>query len=938
MIDPRPLSPALAAGLALRTEPFVPGTSIGRYRIVALAGSGAMGDVYRAHDPALDRDVALKVLPSDLVHDRDRVRRFAHEARAASALSHPHIVTIYEVGHARPSLNVQPIAGARPPRGLEVHYIAMEYIDGRTLREAVEGDALPLRRCIELLAEVADGLTKAHAAGIIHRDLKPDNILVAREGYAKIVDFGLAKLVDSDAIGPIGADSPTVALTQKGEILGTPAYMSPEQVTGGTIDQRSDIFAFGCILYELLNGRQPFDGDSFVDTLHKIIHDAPPPQDESTPLELRQVVETCLQKNPAGRYASIADAGRALRGWLYAEAVPVLPRARRKPVIGRRWLVAVAIILALVIAVGVALARRYAGGKSRAEELSIRRVTSNGRVMRAAVAPDGRYVAYVIDDAQGSSVWIEQIETRSRLQIAPPSHAMYAGLAFSRDGNYVYFTRYDSEPLGALWRVPILGGKAEMLVQDVDTLPAFSPDGAHLAFVRDDYNRATSTIYVANSDGSGVRSLSSSRIPHRFASPTWAPDGQHLVAVDDTSLAEIDYPSGQRHDLSTKVRFQKFNGVTWMPDGSLVAAAAGEYGSDHIRLWRVDPASGECRALTDELSSVLAPTVTADGSTIAALQVVRQANLFWVDDASGAHQLTTGIGSADGVGGVAWAGDRVLYSSSADGNPDLWSVDPKGGEPVRLTTAGAIDVTPTPAPDGSLVVYRSGSGMQFSLWSMRPDGSERRALTSGEIDGDFAISPDSKALAWASLDRPSNEWVLWTMPLAGGERHRLTSRRSVLDQIRFAPDGKSILFTGYENTHCVAFRIPAAGGVATALTSGPSFDAGASPDGRTFSVSLGKVHGDQAALGLVPAGDPSHVRSIETNGAHYRWRDSNTISFTRDEHGTANLWLQPLAGGPPRKLTSFSDGAIADYAWSRDGRRAVVAHVVDSVDVVLLRR
>ncbi len=920
-------------------DPFVPGTSVGRYRIIALAGSGAMGDVYRAHDRALDRDVALKVLPSDLVNDRDRVRRFAHEARAASALSHPHIVTIYEVGHARPSLNVQPIAGARTPRGSEVHYIAMEFIDGRTLREAVEGDSLPLRRRIEVLTEVADGLTKAHGAGIIHRDLKPDNILIAREGYAKIVDFGLAKLVDSDAISPINSNSPTMALTQKGEILGTPAYMSPEQVTGGTIDQRSDIFAFGCILYELLNGRQHFDGESFVDTLHKIIYDPPPPQDENAPLQLRQVVETCLQKNPADRYGSIADAGRALRGWLYAEAVPAPAPVSKEPILGRRSLIAAAAVLvAIVIAGGAALAHWYTRGNSRAEDVSIRRVTSNGRVARAAVAPDGRYVAYVIDDAQGSSVWIEQIETHSRLQIAPPSPAMYAGLAFSRDGNYVYFTRYDTYPLGALWRVPILGGKAEPLVQDVDTMPALSPDGAHLAFVRDDFNSATSTLYVANSDGSGVRSLSSARIPHRYGSPAWGPDGRHLVVVDDTSLAEIDYPSGQRRDLSTRVHFQRLNGVTWMPDGSLTVAASGEYGSDHIRLWRVDPSSGECRALTDELSSVLAPSVTADGSTIAALQVVRQANLFWVDDANAVHQLTTGVGSANGMGGVAWAGDRVLYSSSADGNPDLWSVDPKGGEPVRLTTSGAIDLTPTPAPDGSLVVYRSGSGMQFSLWCMRPDGSERRALTSGAMDGDFAISPDSKTLAWASLDRASNEWVLWTMPLAGGERHRLTSRRSVLDQVRFSPDGKSILFTGYENTHCVVIRIPAGGGVATSLTSGSSFDASISPDGRTLSCSFGKVHDEQAALGLMPVDDSSHVRTIEIKGSHYRWRDGRTVSFVRNENGTANLFLQPIAGGAPHKLTAFSDGSIADYAWSRDGRRAVVAHVVDSVDVVLIRR
>ncbi len=246
-------------------------------------------------------------------------------------------------------------------------------------------------------------------------------------------------------------------------------------------------------------------------------------------------------------------------------------------------------------------------------------------------------------------------------------------------------------------------------------------------------------------------------------------------------------------------------------------------------------------------------------------------------------------------------------------------------------------MTPTTAPDGSLIVYHAVKGKQYSLWCMRPDGSERRALTGGEMDGDFAVSPDSKTLAWASLDKPSNEWVLWTMPLAGGPRRRLTSRRSVLDQIRYTPDGKTILFTGYENTHVVIFRIASAGGTATALTAGPSFDAGVSPDGRTVSCAFGKVHEEQSPLGLMPFNDPSRVRTIEVKGGDYRWRDGNTISFIRDENGTRNLCLQSVAGGPPRKLTTFSDGSIADYAWSHDGRRAVVAHFVDSVDVVLLR-
>jgi Tol biopolymer transport system component len=606
---------------------------------------------------------------------------------------------------------------------------------------------------------------------------------------------------------------------------------------------------------------------------------------------------------------------------------------RRRPLI-------VAVAAALVIAGGGALARRYIPAASpRMEEHSILRMTTNGRVSMAAISPDGRYVAYVAADAAGRSLWLEQVETRSRLQIAPSANANYAGLTFSPDGNYVYFTRYDTYPFGALFRVPILGGKPEAIVKDIDSNPALSPDNSHVAFVRDDWNRGTSTLFVANADGSAEHVLSRSRIPHRLMSPAWSPDGKYVLAADDPKLVEVAYPSGERHELTTDISFQKFKGVTWSSDGSLVAAASTEESGDRVRLWRIDPRNGSCRAITDELSSVLAPTVTGDGSTIAALQVVRQANLFTVDDKGTVRQLTSGVGSADGVGGVAWAGDRVLYSSATDGNPDLWSLDPRGGEPTRLTKEPTTDVNPVVTPDGAHVVYRAAKGEQASLWCMRPDGSERRALTSGGYDGAFAISPDSKTLAWASLDRASNEWVLWTMPLAGGPQHRLTSRRSVLEQLRYTPDGKSILFNGYENTRIGIFRIAAEGGPVTALTTHHAMDANISPDGNTIACSYGvDDHVDQMGLALFPAADPAHVRPLTVRGSRIRWRDSANLSFVEDAGGTSNLSLLPLGGGAPRKLTNFSDGSIAAYAWSRDGRHAIVSHVVDSVDVVLIKR
>src|ERR1043165_2849971 len=264
------------------------GAGLGPYRIVNLIASGGMGDVYRAHDERLGRDVALKVLPAVITGDRERIDRFAQEAKSASALNHPHIVVIYEIGQARASYV------SKDRRREELHYIAMELVEGETLREFLAGHPSMPRR-LEILAQTADGLAKAHAAGIVHRDLKPDNIMISAEGYAKVVDFGLAKLVEPPSgWNPLGADSPTMrAITRQGELIGTAAYISPRRIVGKPIDQRSDIFSFGCIVYEAVTGQKPFEGESFVDTLHQVLHgDARPVEhpDERIRHELQRIV------------------------------------------------------------------------------------------------------------------------------------------------------------------------------------------------------------------------------------------------------------------------------------------------------------------------------------------------------------------------------------------------------------------------------------------------------------------------------------------------------------------------------------------------------------------------------------------------------------------------------------------------------------------------
>ncbi len=287
---------------------LLPGTRLGRYEIGSLIGKGGMGVVFQAQDTTLHRPVALKILPPEMVGNQDRMRRFVGEARAASALNHPNILTIYEIDQAQP----ETVEEKSPT---VIHYIAMEFIDGKTLNRLIHADKTDFNTLLNYLAQAADGLAKAHAAGIVHRDLKPDNIMVTRDGFAKILDFGLAKLIET-ATDETNTQELSQPLSMPGVILGTLGYMSPEQAQAKAIDQRSDIFSFGCILYEAVTGRKPFESDSVINSLYQIINDEPAPVESlnhSAPAELQSIIRRCLMKNPSERFQSIKDVAFELR-------------------------------------------------------------------------------------------------------------------------------------------------------------------------------------------------------------------------------------------------------------------------------------------------------------------------------------------------------------------------------------------------------------------------------------------------------------------------------------------------------------------------------------------------------------------------------------------------------------------------------------------------
>ena len=451
------------------------GKTLAHYEIKSLLGKGGMGEVYRARDTKLDRDVALKILPPEATQDPERRKRFETEAKAVAALNHPNIVTIHSVEDAA-----------------ETHFITMELVKGQTLTDLVPKSGLSLPRMLDIAILLADAVSAAHRAGITHRDLKPENIMVDDEGRLKVLDFGLAKLKD-----PLpAADQATrvqseIGVTQEGKVLGTVAYMSPEQAEGKAVDARSDVFSLGTVLYEMSTGQRPFDGDTPVSTVTSILRDEPVSVTDlnaAMPRQLGRVLKRCLAKEPDRRYESALGVRNDLQE-LKAEldsgelTVPIVP-AKARAGGGLRW-----VVLGVVLAGGIWGVTRYVGWPSTGsddpapfESMEFTPLTTDGTSTDATISADGRYVAHVEVENGKSTLWITQVSTKSRVEIVPATEDQIWGPEFSPDGDLLYYRQgarfWLNEPL---FRRPSLGGAARKLPIDCVRF-GISPDGERIAY------------------------------------------------------------------------------------------------------------------------------------------------------------------------------------------------------------------------------------------------------------------------------------------------------------------------------------------------------------------------------------------------------------------------------------------------------------------------
>jgi eukaryotic-like serine/threonine-protein kinase len=900
--------------LTIRSMSPIP-ESLGRYRLVSLLGEGGMGKVYRAWDAALERHLAIKILPAEVVSDPTRVARFMQEARAASALNHPNVVVIHDIGEER------------SPSGFgAIHYIAMEMIDGRTLREVLHAETLETRKALRIVLQVAEALTAAHAAGIIHRDLKPENIMVTASGYAKVLDFGLAKLRgrshESAEVPP--NESTQIKDTDAGTILGTASYMSPEQAMGRPVDHRTDIFSLGSILYELATGKRAFTGESKIDTLHRIIYSEPEPITTlrpDAPRDLVRITRRALAKDPEERYQTVRDFAIDVRellrelesgssNALTEPATPAAPPARRP------W-IAIATLAVLVLAMAGAyvaiVARRRPVRPPVAAPSSMRvsRVTASGKVIAATISRDGTFVAYVTADQGEQALWVKQMASGQTLQLISPRHVGYWGLSFGPDGSIYYVEKSAAAPTGTIFQISPLGGPSRAIVTGVDAPPAISPDGKRMAFLRAHWPaHPKSALLVANLDGSNVKPLAIVEgpemfVPIFFAGVSWAPDGESIATMirnpekARSRVVSVDVATGKLTTLADPG--WRFAGqAAWLPDGSGLLAVASLETEDRAQVWYVPQPDGEAVRITNDLFDYRSVSVTEDGESLLTVASDRTSDVWLHPDGETPRRLTSA--KTEGSHGVVALRDgRVVLTSLESGKPDIWIMNADGSERRLLTRDAHRNRAPAVTPDERYVIYLSATGTSVELCRIGLDGADRRVLAQGALAGPPTVSPDGRFVAFTGIE---------------------------LD----VPERKGML---------VAMRVPIDGGPRMSLTDFPATAPAYSPDGTEIAFYFGASNPADAHVGVIPAngGKPTRLLRAAPPFAYSQvaWTpDGQALVVNTMPSDRANLWRLPLDGSRPVRLTSFEEKMLLAFSPLRARAGFVVARGDLSRDAVLI--
>ena len=742
------------------------GTRLGPYEMLGALGAGGMGEVWRARDTRLGREVAVKLLPAEFAQDAQRRERFEQEARAVAALNHPNILALYDIG------NEEGMA-----------YMVTELVPGETLR----GASFPLRKGLEIAAQIADGLAAAHAAGVTHRDLKPDNVMVTSDGRAKILDFGLAKVSRK-----LAADEATVKVTEPGAVMGTVGYMSPEQVRGAEIDPRSDIFSFGVVLHEMLSGKRAFEGASAIEAMNAILNNDPPELAETVPSAVRDIVSHCLEKRPEQRFQSARDLAFALRAvGGRSGSSPVMPPVAAAPPPPRRaplW-IAPALLLAGVLIGGVAALRWSGAAENRLDPIQLTRFASEPEAEAfSAFSPDEHSVAYMRWGGGFGQVVVQSLDAPdSVVLVSSPNLFSPQPPVWTADGTRVCY----------VWSLDLLcvsaaGGAPRPLMAGVLSA-AFTRDGKSLVFIRAE--NARPRLFASTPPGAEPKPIDGVTLPGGANVLALAPDESKLLVVDTRAGAGwlVPYPRGVPQRLASPGNAQVLSG-RWFPDSRHVALA--ESSDLRFRLVIADTQSPARRLVVPATGGIVSATVSPGGNRILYSTGPWEGNI--IEYSPNGKQVRALVASSNRDGDPSWSpgGDRFVYTVASPGRSTtyLWTRGADGSGAMLLAATPAS--RPRYAPDARRIAYIAG---------FAADGIDTISATGGRPVR-IVSAAGVQNLCWSS----DGEWVwyqqggkLWRAPSQGGGQ-----AMAVQDQadtlVDYSPDGRWIAYQSKSGLNLIA--------------------------------------------------------------------------------------------------------------------------------------